>query len=525
MKKLIYLLVLLGLVVMSQPNYAQFSEWGTKFGFRGSILFPENEFANLGVSGMDDMSFDWFKTSWLGEGFFAFELTEALELSLNAGYGSYAGKAYFDDASVTTYGEYETTIIPVSLRIQVTPFDVRGWNPYAYIGGGAMNFNVETSPIVEGNTSTTENSWVAFFPFGLGTEIALSDIVLLDFSVGGALTTSYDLDAYKSANVEVRDYYFNAALGLTFVGENCESDKDMDGLGKCDEEKFGTDPENPDTDGDGLKDGEEVLTYITNPLKADTDGDGLKDGEEVLKYKTDPNIADTDGDGLKDGEEILTYKTDPLVADSDKDGLNDGNEVLKYKTDPLQTDSDGDGLSDGDEVLKYKTDPLKADTDGDALNDDKEVMTYKTDPLKLDTDGGTIGDGVEVKRGTDPLDPKDDVIKIDVPIVLEGITFATNKSDVTPESEKVLMGALKTLQIHSDILVEISGHTDNVGSNASNQKLSERRANAVKAWLVGKGIPSDRITAVGYGEESPRVSNDTEENRRLNRRIEFKRIK
>jgi hypothetical protein len=64
-----------------------------------------------------------------------------------------------------------------------------------------------------------------------------------------------------------------------------------------------------------------------------------------------------------------------------------------------------------------------------------------------------------------------------------------------------------------------------VGSNAYNQKLSQRRADAVKAWLVSKGIPSERIIAVGYGEGRPRVSNDTEDNRRLNRRIEFKRIK
>jgi len=130
-----------------------------------------------------------------------------------------------------------------------------------------------------------------------------------------------------------------------------------------------------------------------------------------------------------------------------------------------------------------------------------------------------------VKRGTNPLDPTDDIVKIGVPIVLEGITFATNKSDVTPESEKVLMGALKTLQTYSDILVEISGHTDNVGSNSSNQKLSQRRADAVKAWLVAKGTAPDRISSVGYGEESPRVANDTSENKRLNRRIEFKRTK
>jgi len=112
-----------------------------------------------------------------------------------------------------------------------------------------------------------------------------------------------------------------------------------------------------------------------------------------------------------------------------------------------------------------------------------------------------------------------------VPIVLEGITFETNKSNVTPESEKVLMDAFKTLQTYPDISVEISGHTDNVGSNSSNQKLSQRRAESVKGWLVAKGISADRITAVGYGEESPRVANDTPQNKRLNRRIEFKRIK
>jgi len=159
------------------------------------------------------------------------------------------------------------------------------------------------------------------------------------------------------------------------------------------------------------------------------------------------------------------------------------------------------------------------------LKDGEEVNSFKTDPLKKDTDGGTIDDGVEVRRGTNPLDPTDDVVKIGVPIVLEGITFATNKFAVLPESEKILMGALKTLQMHSDILVEISGHTDNVGSNSSNQRLSQRRADAVKAWLVSKGIAPDRISAVGYGEESPRVANDTESNRRMNRRIEFKRTK
>lgn len=542
MKKLIYVLVIIGLAAMSQPNIAQFKDWGTKFGVRGSILFPENEFANLGFSGNDNTSFDWFKTSFLAEGYFAVELNNALEMSINAGYGKYAGLAYFDDPNVTTYGEYESTIIPITLRFRMSPFDMKGINPYFFIGGGIMNFSVDTKPTNVGGVATEPDGWVAIVPAGIGMEIALGERVLLDFGIGGAISSTYDLDGYRTnSDEDLWDSYYNASLGLTFTGENCKSDKDNDGLGKCLEKEIGTDPNNPDTDGDGLNDGEEYLTYKTNPLQTDTDLDGLNDYQEVKVNKTNPLIADTDSDGLKDGDEVTKYKTDPLKTDTDGDKLTDGDEVLKYKTNPLKADTDGEGLTDGDEVnginveLKvvgtsiitklFKTDPLKADTDGDELTDYAEVKTHKTDPTNWDTDGGTIGDGVEVKRGTDPLDPSDDIVKLNVPIVLDGITFAFNKSEISPESDKVLMGALKTLQMHKDIVVEISGHTDNVGSNAYNQKLSQRRSDAVKAWLVAKGIPSDRITSVGYGEEHPRVANDTEDNMRLNRRIEFKRIK
>jgi outer membrane protein OmpA-like peptidoglycan-associated protein len=541
MKKLIYTFVILGLIAMSQPNIAQFKDWGTKFGFRGSILFPENEFANLGLSGNDNTSFDWFKTSYLVEGYYAIELNNALELSLNAGYGKYAGMAYFDDPNVTN-GEYESTIIPVTLRFRMSPFDMKGINPYFFIGAGIMNYSVDTYPTNVGGVATEPDGWVGIFPAGIGLEIALGERVILDLGLGGAISTTYDLDGYNTAaDGDLWDSYYNASLGLTFTGENCKSDKDNDGLGKCLEKEIGTDPNNPDTDGDGLNDGEEYLTYKTNPLQVDTDLDGLNDYDEVKVHKTNPLMADTDSDGLKDGEEVTKYKTDPLKADTDGDKLTDGDEVLKYKTNPLKADTDGEGLTDGDEVnglnvelrvvgspvvtKLFKTDPLKADTDGDELTDYAEVKTHKTDPTNWDTDGGTIGDGVEVKRGTDPLDPSDDIVKMNVPIVLDGITFAFNKSEITPESDKVLMGALKTLEMHKDIVVEISGHTDNVGSNAYNQKLSQRRSDAVKAWLVAKGIPSERITSVGYGEEHPRVANDTEDNMRLNRRIEFKRIK
>ena len=525
MKKLVFLLAIVGLVAMSQQNYGQFKDWGTKFGIRGSILFPENEFANLGLSGNDNTSFDWFKASWLGEAFFGFELTKTLELSINAGYGKYAGKAYFDDASVTKFGEYETTIIPIHLRLRISPFDLKGWNPYFYVGGGVMNFSVDTKPTNVGGKTTEEDGWVAIIPAGIGAEFALSERVFLDFALGGALSSTYDLDSYRSGPDDLWDAYFNASLGLTFTGENCKADKDMDGLGKCLEKQIGTDPKNADTDGDGLNDGEEYLTFKTDPLNVDTDGDGLNDFEEVKTYKTNPLVVDTDGDGLSDADEVMKYKTDPLVIDTDKEGLSDGDEVMKFKTNPLLADTDKDGLTDADEIMKYKTDPLKADTDGDGLSDSEEVLKYKTNPLNKDTDAGTVDDGTEVKRGTDPLNAEDDVVKIGVPIVLEGITFDVNKTTIKPESENTLMKALKTLKTYEDISVEIGGHTDSDGSAKSNQKLSEGRAESVKAWLISKGIDGSRITTKGYGEDKALADNKTKEGKQKNRRIEFTRTK
>jgi outer membrane protein OmpA-like peptidoglycan-associated protein len=391
-------------------------------------------------------------------------------------------------------------------------------------------WDVKTEPASLSPKETKADGWTAFIPAGLGFDFKLSESVLLEISGGYNYTFSDDinlynnLDAYPSEGT-VTDGYYNLGLGLVFVGGGGLGDDDMDGLTNREEKELGTDPKNPDTDGDGLKDGEEVNKYMTNPLNRDTDGDGLTDGDEVMKHKTDPNKADTDGDGLKDGEEVTKYMTNPLKVDTDGDGLFDGDEVMKHKTDPLKADTDGDGLTDNDEVKIHKTDPLNTDSDGDGLSDGEEINVHSTNPLNVDTDGGSVNDFVEVGRGTNPRDPEDDVVKINVPIVLEGITFATNKADITPESEVILMQALKTLQTYPEIFVEISGHTDNVGSNSSNQKLSQRRADSVKGWLVAKGIPADRITAVGYGEESPRVANDTPENKRLNRRIEFKRTK
>lgn len=271
-------------------------------------------------------------------------------------------------------------------------------------------------------------------------------------------------------------------------------DGDSDGLSDHAEGLLGTLKANPDSDGDGLSDGIEVgCTFVsgtpctgtattyekvtdtgatttktgdTNPLNPDTDGDGLKDGDELNKtpatntpagtdtafqavtkpathygrnasgvstvpaMDSNPNAKDTDGDGLSDNEEVNSHKTSPQDVDSDGDNTNDGPEV-QGGTDPLvnsaSNDADSDGLSDASEAL-LGTDKNIKDTDNDGLEDGKEVgctfvlntpcsgaaATYTavvdagaatptvgdTNPVKSDTDGDGILDGAELVVGT-----------------------------------------------------------------------------------------------------------------------------
>ncbi|HEX4407041.1 MAG TPA: OmpA family protein, partial [Polyangia bacterium] len=106
------------------------------------------------------------------------------------------------------------------------------------------------------------------------------------------------------------------------------------------------------------------------------------------------------------------------------------------------------------------------------------------------------------------------------PFVLDGIVFDTGKAYVRRESEVKLDIVYEFMAHKRSARVEISGHTDTKGNAKSNKTLSQKRAEACRKYLVDKGIAADRITAVGYGGERPIASNDTEEGRQQNRRIE-----
>jgi OmpA-OmpF porin, OOP family len=102
-----------------------------------------------------------------------------------------------------------------------------------------------------------------------------------------------------------------------------------------------------------------------------------------------------------------------------------------------------------------------------------------------------------------------------------GINFASGSAEIDDPSRDVLDTAAASILALPGILIAIDGHTDNVGSAASNQTLSQRRAEAVAAYLVGRGVGADQLTATGYGAEQPIADNTTADGRAANRRIEF----
>ncbi len=203
--------------------------------------------------------------------------------------------------------------------------------------------------------------------------------------------------------------------------------------------------------------------------------------------------------------------------DSDGDGLPDWYE-LEIGTDPYNPDTDGDGLTDGEEVLIYGTDPLNPDTDFDMLSDGAEIHIYGTDPLNPDTDGGGVSDGHEViEDGTNPLDPSDDATLFSL-----DLQFDTDQSVIKPQYFADLDRIARVLVRHPEATALVEGHADRrrTSRHQHNLRLSRDRAEAVRRYLIAKGVAAHRIRSVGHGYDRPRAPNDPVHGNVLNRRVD-----
>ncbi|MBS4933110.1 MAG: hypothetical protein KH020_17710 [Clostridiales bacterium] len=223
------------------------------------------------------------------------------------------------------------------------------------------------------NDSTANINGLIYAPLGTLTinspNINLNGVIIADKIVinGSSVNINYKDDIAQFIGNISEAYDFS---GLEYLPEDWLGDTDEDGLFDIYEKVIDTDPLNPDTDGDGLPDGYEVITLNTDPLEIDTDENGISDADEDFdndnlnnlgEYQnlTEPFNPDTDDDGFLDGDEVYTYNTDPLNPDTDNDGLLDGEEsydgsmYTKYGVyfDPLNPDTNGNGILDGDEVF------------------------------------------------------------------------------------------------------------------------------------------------------------------------------
>ena len=121
-----------------------------------------------------------------------------------------------------------------------------------------------------------------------------------------------------------------------------------------------------------------------------------------------------------------------------------------------------------------------------------------------------------------PPPPPPPAPKVERTIILDDVLFDFDKSTIKPEAGAILDRLVAFMNENKDKKVNLSGHTDNIGTDAYNQKLSERRANSVRAYIVKKGVDASRVSAQGFGETKPIADNKTKEGRAKNRRVEIK---
>ena len=259
--------------------------------------------------------------------------------------------------------------------------------------------------------------------------------------------------------------------------------------------------------------------------------------------------VDSDSDGIPDYMDKcpdtpkgLTVDTKGCPLDSDGDGIYDYMDQCPNTPKGVKVDERGCPIdTDGDGVFDYKdqcpgtpkgatvdTRGCPLDTDGDGVYDYMDQCPNTPKGVKVDERGcplDTDGDGVFDYKDQCPGTPKGATVNQVGCWILTGVLFDTAKWDIKPQAYPKLNEVMRILKKNPSMKLEVQGHTDNRGSAAYNKKLSTNRSKAVMEYLVKNGIDQNRLTAVGFGFSRPAASNDTQEGRALNRRVELKPLR
>ncbi len=246
--------------------------------------------------------------------------------------------------------------------------------------------------------------------------------------------------------------------------------------------------------------------------KPDSDGDGIPNrldacpdqAEDFDLFKDEDGCPDPDNDN--DG--VLDVDDQCPAEAEDRDGFMDADGC----PDP---DNDGDGIIDAEDAC-----PDEAE-DRDGFQDDDGCP-------ELDNDGDGVPDALDQCPGT-PADIEIDengcpvVEEIRADLILEGVNFESGSDVLTASSAAALSRVIESLRAWPEVELEIQGHTDSSGGSELNRELSQKRADAVRTYLIESGIDARRLNAVGYGEDVPIADNETRAGRAANRRVELHR--
>ena len=253
------------------------------------------------------------------------------------------------------------------------------------------------------------------------------------------------------------------------------------------------------------------LVVAVEKQDKDSDGDGILDTNDACPNEPETVNAIDDEDGCPDE-----------IGDADNDGLNDNEDQCPNEPEDMDAFEDDNGCpdpdNDGDGVL---------DVDDACLNE-AGVALAKGCP-ESDRDNDTVVDrldncpdeaGLVENQGC----KKRQLVKVNESglEILDKVYFRTNKAKILKVSFGLLDNVADVLKNHTEIAtIRVEGHTDDRGKDKHNKRLSQQRADSVVAYLVKRGVAKSRLVAIGFGEEKPIATNETDEGRSANRRVDF----
>lgn len=423
-------------------------------------------------------------------------LTKSFDVSL---YGSYGEHGFYK--SWVSNVKARNTNADLTLRYKIIQNPEAKLVPFIFAGIGLRNLDAANDKNKRYNVNSGMD---VVIPAGLGLDYRLTSAISLRYFSTFGYTLGDKRDYVEKGG---KDMQLQHHLGVTFgFGKKKDADKDgvSDKRDKC-----------PETILNALVDKDGCIL--------DKDKDGIADNQDdcpevagIIAFKGCP---DTDKDGIKDSEDscptvfgATAFKGCP---DTDNDGIEDSKDKCPAVFGLLQfngcPDTDGDGIIDSEDTCPALKGTLAMggcpDTDGDGISDNNDKCPSIA--------------GLKELKGCPEIKINTKAKEI-FQKAMAGIQFESGKDIIKKTSYPILENVVSVLKENPDWNVEIQGHTDNVGNYDANKTLSEKRALAVKNYLVTKGVNGDKLTSSGYGSDKPIADNKTAPGRAQNRRVEFK---